>query len=497
MPLRVLDANGSGSVADVIEAYGYASRNGARVVNASLGGSGRSEAERDAIRGAAGTLFVVAAGNDATDNEDTPQYPCNHSTDVDRPATNVVCVAASDRNDSLAWFSNFGSRSVHLAAPGTSVLSAQPVWSAHFDEGFETDVAGRWSTGGAGSAWGRTTTAAHAGAFSLTDSPTGGYQNLANVWAQTSSPIDLTGRAGCRLSNRLRHELERGADHLLVEASANGATWTALDRHTGSTGGAFRYFDYDLSGFDGRPVYLRYRLESNASVTADGAYVDSVRVSCLSSTYTGSELAYFDGTSMATPHVAGAAALVLARYPSAAVAEVKGRILNNVDPKDSLATKTTTGGRLNALRALTAEAAPPPPGPAPTQPPPAPPAQRDSTAPRLSVVVASRQRISKVLARGVAARVGCSEACTVRARLRLDGRTAKALRLSKGKPVVLGTGSRSFSGAGQAALSIRLSRRAKAGLRRARRTLRASLAIEATDPACNRSAQTRRIALKR
>lgn len=232
-------------------------------------------------------------------------------------------------------------------------------------------------------------------------------------------------------------------------------------------------------------------------MTADGAYVDSVGVSCLSSTYTGGEFAYFDGTSMATPHVAGAAALVFARYPSAAVAEVKGRILNNVDRNGSLAAKTTSGGRLNALRALTAEAAAPQPGPAPTQPPLAPPAQRDSTAPRLSVMVASRQRLSKVLARGLASRVGCSEACTVRARLRLDGRTARALRLSKGKPVVLGRGSRSFSGAGQAALSIRLGRRAKAGLRRARRTVRASLATEATDPAGNRSSGTRRIALRR
>ncbi|MBA3327052.1 MAG: S8 family serine peptidase, partial [Solirubrobacterales bacterium] len=61
MALRVLDANGAGTVADVISAYGYAARNGARVVNLSLGGSSSSRAERDAIAAAPGVLFVAAA----------------------------------------------------------------------------------------------------------------------------------------------------------------------------------------------------------------------------------------------------------------------------------------------------------------------------------------------------------------------------------------------------------------------------------------------------
>lgn len=125
MALRVLDANGSGSVADLVSAYRYAAAKGARIVNASLGGSSFSRAELDAINAAPNTLFVVAAGNGGADGigDDVsvaPEYPCAY------PAPNIVCVAASDQNDGLASFSNFGAESVDLAAPGVRTASTVP-----------------------------------------------------------------------------------------------------------------------------------------------------------------------------------------------------------------------------------------------------------------------------------------------------------------------------------------------------------------------------------
>jgi len=125
MALRVLDAEGSGTVADLISAYRYASEQGAQIVNASVGGSSFSRAELDAIEAAPNTLFVVAAGNGGEDgvgdNEDAiPDYPCAYE------AANVACVAASDENDDLAGFSNFSSTSVDLAAPGVRILSTVP-----------------------------------------------------------------------------------------------------------------------------------------------------------------------------------------------------------------------------------------------------------------------------------------------------------------------------------------------------------------------------------
>ena len=120
MPLRVLGDDGSGYVSDAITAYTYAARNGARVVNASLGGPSFSRAEHDAIAAAPNTLFVVAAGNDGADNDTTPDYPCDYDL------ANVVCVAASDHDDSLASFSNYGPANVDLAAPGVDIASTWP-----------------------------------------------------------------------------------------------------------------------------------------------------------------------------------------------------------------------------------------------------------------------------------------------------------------------------------------------------------------------------------
>ena len=164
-------------------------------MNASLGGSEGSLAEYDALAAASDTLFVVAAGNGGTDeegddNDATPTYPCAY----DLP--NVICVAATDNRDELAGFSNFGSTSVDLAAPGVTIASTVP-------------------------------------------------------------------------------------------RDTSGDRW-----------------------------------------------------------------AYADGTSMATPHVSGAAALAWARSPAASVADIRSALLSNVDPVPSLAGVTVTGGRLNAYRAL-------------------------------------------------------------------------------------------------------------------------------------------------
>jgi subtilisin family serine protease len=96
MPVRVLDANGSGTTASVTNGYVWAVEHGAKVVNASLGCMGFgcfSSTESAAISGHPNTLFVVAAGNAANNNDAVPTYPCNY------PAANLICVAATDEND--------------------------------------------------------------------------------------------------------------------------------------------------------------------------------------------------------------------------------------------------------------------------------------------------------------------------------------------------------------------------------------------------------------
>ena len=124
MPLKFLGKGGFGSTKDAIEAINYAidrKQKGVniRVISASWGSTQYSKALEDSIRaaGEAGILFVAAAGNDGSSNDKRPHYPSNY----DLP--NVISVAATDKNDQLASFSNFGVKTVHIAAPGREILS--------------------------------------------------------------------------------------------------------------------------------------------------------------------------------------------------------------------------------------------------------------------------------------------------------------------------------------------------------------------------------------
>ena len=205
MSLKFLDRT-PGSIDGAVRAINYVveqKRRGVnvKVINASWISSGDSRALHDAIAaaGSAGILFVCAAGNGGADsvgdnNDSTPTLPAAWT---DLP--NLISVAALDSGDNLAPFSNYGSVSVSVAAPGVGILSTYP--------------------------------------------PDGS--------------------------------------------------------------------------------------------SASGSY------------------AYMEGTSMATPHVTGIAALLAARYPSMVPAEIRQRIITTVQPLPGLVGRVSAAGRVNAYNALT------------------------------------------------------------------------------------------------------------------------------------------------
>lgn len=124
MPLKFISRTGSGTTKDAIEAINYVinrKRAGVnvRIISASWGSTQKSKALEDAIRAASdeGILFVAASGNAGEDADKNPHYPAS----FDLP--NMVSVAALDRNDELASFSNYGAKRVHIAAPGVEILS--------------------------------------------------------------------------------------------------------------------------------------------------------------------------------------------------------------------------------------------------------------------------------------------------------------------------------------------------------------------------------------
>lgn len=120
LPIRFLGDTGSGFTSDAIQAVEYARDAGARIINASWGGSGDSELLRDAIDDFTEQndgIFVAAAGNRSSDLDQAPEFPASFTS------SSIVSVTATDYDDDLAYFSNYGRSAVDLAAPGTGILS--------------------------------------------------------------------------------------------------------------------------------------------------------------------------------------------------------------------------------------------------------------------------------------------------------------------------------------------------------------------------------------
>jgi len=149
MPLKFMGRGGFGSTKDAIEAINYViarKKDGVnvRVISASWGSQSRSKALEDVIRkaGEADILFIAAAGNDGANADKRPHYPSGYKL------PNVLSVAALDRRDELASFSNYGAKGVHVAAPGKEILST---WlNGEYEEHSGTSMATPFVAGVAG-----------------------------------------------------------------------------------------------------------------------------------------------------------------------------------------------------------------------------------------------------------------------------------------------------------------------------------------------------------
>lgn len=119
VPIRAIPTDGDETDDDVIAAFEFAVRAGARVANCSFGKRQQSQAVADTIAAAGqhGLLAVVSSGNDGVDINRSPVYPAAFHT------ANMIVVAAHSESGNLAMFSNYGLRLVDVSAPGTNILS--------------------------------------------------------------------------------------------------------------------------------------------------------------------------------------------------------------------------------------------------------------------------------------------------------------------------------------------------------------------------------------
>ncbi len=262
----------------LVDALSKCQAAGANVVSMSLGGGAQSVTERNAFQNAynAGVLSIAAAGNAGNT---TTSYPAGY--------TSVVSVAAVDANEVLGTFSQ-RNRDVEIAAPGVSVLSTVP-WK---DVNTATVIDGTKIDGGHVDLAGRT--AGVTGA--LVD---GGLCNTAGSWA---GKIVLCQRGTVDFNTKVLNAKNGGAvAAVLYNNVASDATCGDFLATLG-TGNSSTLPAITVSCAEGASAVAKVGL--NATVVSNVSVPDS-----------GYEA--WDGTSMATPHVSGVAALLWGCYPQA------------------------------------------------------------------------------------------------------------------------------------------------------------------------------------
>ena len=351
MPIRAMNAFDEGTTADAIDAIEYAVDNGAKIINCSWGGVNLSYALRHVIDNS-DALFICASGNHAQNADATPYYPAGY----DSP--NIISVAASDQMDQLAWFSNYGTATVDVAAPGVRVYSLhngrKTLWSEDFNDGL-----GGWTTGGSNDEWDVADPPGTSGAPALASSPSGDDADNSNAWAQL--PVqNLSTASASMLTFKLIGSAEANSDYLYFEISTNGTTWMPLPLKIGGTihhGGISGSVPYwmtalaDLGPWDGKSqVHLRFRFFSGATTSGAGFYIDNMHLTAADGI---NAYQFMQGTSMAAGYVSGLAALVRSEDSSLTPLEIKFIIENSVDLDRDLLEMVASGGRVNGYNALT------------------------------------------------------------------------------------------------------------------------------------------------
>ncbi|HZJ28957.1 MAG TPA: S8 family serine peptidase, partial [Solirubrobacterales bacterium] len=158
------------------------------------------------------------------------------------------------------------------------------------------------------------------------------------------------GDRGCALLGHVALDLAPG-EEVALEVRRGAGSWRLVDRFTESAN-----LEHGLQADGEAIVSIRFRLIPNGADEPDlnGVQTSDLVVYCLDTAPGAGGYALSSGTSMAAPHVAGAAGLLLAVQPDLSVDELREALLSTVTPESTLAGKTVTGGSLDLAAAMAA-----------------------------------------------------------------------------------------------------------------------------------------------
>jgi thermitase len=355
MPVQVLDASGFGFDSTVADGIVYAAHNGASVINVSLGGSPSRLIDAAVAEATPTALVVAAAGNEASDVDQQPETPCT--------SPGALCVAAVESDGSPAFYTNIGQHHVAIAAPGSQIISSLPGPPPQRADLYTSSLAdlSDWTLAGGFEA-------ASPG-FGVSPGP-GSYAPNLDATATLNAPVTATpDQHDCMADMKAVGQTEYQFDTLALETSVDGgSTWTPVGFPLSGLLSITPTQPYTWS-FPvslAQPTGIRLHFLSDDSKQTDGFTISSFSVDCAVGDpgYNGKdEYGFMSGTSMSTPFVAGAAALLKSAKPSLTVEQIRHAIVASARPLPEFDGLVSSGGMLDltaAMRRVVPFSGPPP-----------------------------------------------------------------------------------------------------------------------------------------
>lgn len=349
--IRAFDSNGDGSTADIVQAIEFAIQNGARIINASWGHTIYDAALYDAVNEARdnNVLFVAAAGNEGMDNDAVPypHYPASFDLD------NIIAVADLTQYGILSPSSNYGVTSVDIAAPGSNILSSYPAqridaveyfssWKR--EAGWAYDVVNiTYSSSGYMGAIGELWNPAAEDGYYSNDMDSFAYRTF-NLTAYNPDAVTL-------FFNTPRYQLENYVDYVYLVYDNDG---NRPENPIGELESQKQYYSYDLTPIATEHTTIGFRFQTNSTNSGYGVFISPFVISRWYNYTNATACQYFSGTSMAAPHVAGVAGLILASNPGLTYSQVRNKIFNGATYNSNLDGKISGGKMLDARGALDA-----------------------------------------------------------------------------------------------------------------------------------------------